>query len=154
MKCEKCSQALAAAICSSRGSAKPMVARDQVTLLSAWHCGGARPASAFASAARTAVATPGRVGCFRIASWASGVLAITFARRCSAVERFTRFIWGRYASIVDMKSSRSPVSATAMIWLLMSGNVRRLAAWRARALGRALAPRAAPDIATCADGDM
>mmetsp|Transcript_95969 Transcript_95969/g.248561 ORF Transcript_95969/g.248561 Transcript_95969/m.248561 type:complete len:301 (+) Transcript_95969:1493-2395(+) len=147
-KSEMCDEASSMILLIDGSSAILTVANDHAMLLNAWHCGGAPPVPACCSDCRRVPIKLVRTGCWCKLAIASASEIAILARRCNAVDRFTRFICVKYASTVDMNSSRSPVSAEAMIWLLMSGKVRRRAACRARARVRSPRRWARPWVCT------
>mmetsp|Transcript_83818 Transcript_83818/g.260642 ORF Transcript_83818/g.260642 Transcript_83818/m.260642 type:complete len:221 (+) Transcript_83818:96-758(+) len=83
-----------ATACSRGRSEYCTVAMAQVMLLRAWQCGEAPVHRARSRAARAAANRDASTGCSRSIACACGSLAVSLARRCRAVETFTRFISG------------------------------------------------------------
>mmetsp|Transcript_52713 Transcript_52713/g.151962 ORF Transcript_52713/g.151962 Transcript_52713/m.151962 type:complete len:219 (-) Transcript_52713:157-813(-) len=115
LKLATCRQDNLAAICNNSTSGHCNVANDHVMLLNAWHWGGAPPASDFANATRADKRRPCNAGCTIKHCCTCGLLEVNLAKRCIAVDTFTKFMSGKNSSMVVMSMFKSPVSATAII---------------------------------------
>mmetsp|Transcript_122089 Transcript_122089/g.352896 ORF Transcript_122089/g.352896 Transcript_122089/m.352896 type:complete len:289 (-) Transcript_122089:176-1042(-) len=101
-----------------------IVAKDQTMLLK--DCDWDSPiVAAQPNVSKIVARTESNVGCRRRFAWLSGSFAVSFASLCTAVVKFTKFIYGKCMATVLNKCSMSPYSDALMICWLIHGNPLR-----------------------------
>mmetsp|Transcript_10372 Transcript_10372/g.29558 ORF Transcript_10372/g.29558 Transcript_10372/m.29558 type:complete len:287 (+) Transcript_10372:1656-2516(+) len=101
-----------------------MVAKDHTMLLSDCDCDSPMVA-AHPSVSKIVASTESNVGCRRRFAWPSGSLAVSFASLCTAVVKFTKFMYGKCIATVHKRWSTSPYSDALMICVLIHGKPLR-----------------------------